>query len=281
MSYHETLSFHNLEQVDKPKYAVFCDFDETYFAHSITDESRKALIDLETFIHSHHLDKKILLGWVTGSSLSAVLTKMKRGGFRYLPHFIASNLGTEITFFSKEGQIPDNEWEERLRQSGFTYETVKQLKNILDEKYGITLIPQTQHGYSGYKVNYYYTSVNESADQRALDVIRDLAAEHQIGVNINRCNPLAGDPENSYDVDFIPLQTGKPYIVDFILEQFKIRKEHSFAFGDSGNDVEMLKKVDHGYLVGNATAEAKLLHSRITQGSYTTGILEVLKAHIQ
>lgn len=67
MSYHETLSFHTLRQVNKPKYAVFCDFDETYFAHSITDESRKALMDLETFIHSHHLDHKILLGWVTGS----------------------------------------------------------------------------------------------------------------------------------------------------------------------------------------------------------------------
>ena len=60
MSYHETLSFHTLQQANKPKYAVFCDFDETYH-HSITDESRKALMDLETFIHSHHLDHKILL----------------------------------------------------------------------------------------------------------------------------------------------------------------------------------------------------------------------------
>ena len=115
MSYHETLSFHTLQHVNKPKYAVFCDFDETYFAHSITDESRKALMDLETFIHSHHLDHKILLGWVTGSSLSSVLAKMKRGGFRYLPHFVASDLGTDITYFSGEGQVSDKDWEARLQ----------------------------------------------------------------------------------------------------------------------------------------------------------------------
>ena len=53
---------------------------------------------------------------------------------------------------------------------------------------------------------------------------------------------MAGDPENSYDVDFIPLRTGKPYIVDFILDKFAIERENSFAFGDSGNDVDMLKK---------------------------------------
>ncbi|MDI5788111.1 HAD family hydrolase [Bacillus licheniformis] len=45
-------------------------------------------------------------------------------------------------------------------------------------------------------------------------------------------------------MDFIPLRTGKPYIVDFILDKFAIERENSFAFGDSGNDVDMLKKPD-------------------------------------
>ena len=281
MSYHETLSFHTLQQVNKPKYAVFCDFDETYFAHSITDESRKARMDLETFIHSNHLDHKILLGWVTGSSLSSVLAKMKRGGFRYLPHFVASDLGTEITYFSEEGQVSDKDWEARLQESNFSHDLVEEIKQTLSKKYEIELVPQTQHGFSRYKINYYYRSSDENTDKRALEAIRRLAREHEIGVNINRCNPLAGDPENSYDVDFIPLRTGKPYIVDFILNKFAIERENSFAFGDSGNDVDMLKKTGHGYLVGNATAEAKSLHSRMTEGSYTAGILEVLKAHIK
>lgn len=114
---------------------------------------------------------------------------MKRGGFRYLPHFVAGDLGTEITYFSEEGQVSDKDWEARLQESNFSHDLVEEIKQTLSKKYEIALVPQTQHGFSRYKINYYYKSLEESTDKRALEAIRRLAREHGIGVNINRRNP--------------------------------------------------------------------------------------------
>lgn len=58
---------------------------------------------------------------------------------------------------------------------------------------------------------------------------------------------------------------------------YKVPLTNTIAFGDSGNDVEMLKTVQHGYLLANATAEARSLHNKVTQSVYSKGILEVLK----
>ncbi|MCI4170580.1 HAD family hydrolase, partial [Bacillus spizizenii] len=60
-------------------------------------------------------DGELLIGWVTGSSIESILDKMERGKFRYFPHFLASDLGTEITYFSEHnfGQ-QDHEWNSRI-----------------------------------------------------------------------------------------------------------------------------------------------------------------------
>lgn len=107
--------------------------------------------------------------------------------------------------------------------------------------------------------------------------IKEIAEQYQVGVNINRCNPLAGDPEDCYDVDFIPIGTGKDEFVKFILGKYDLRRENAIAFGDSGNDLKMLKAVQHGYLIQNATEEAKKAHSMLVQGEYSIGILNTLK----
>ncbi|PGE98030.1 HAD family hydrolase, partial [Bacillus pseudomycoides] len=47
--------------------------------------------------------------------------------------------------------------------------------------------------------------------------------------------------------------------------------------GDSGNDLKMLQAVKFGYLLENATSEAKNGHERLTIGSYSEGILNTIK----
>lgn len=45
---------------------------------------------------------------------------MKKGGIQYFPHFVASGLGTEITYFDSNGTIIDDQiWEERIIEGGF------------------------------------------------------------------------------------------------------------------------------------------------------------------
>lgn len=87
--------FQLLPNVEDPKYIVFCDFDETYYPHSMSHERQKDLYELENYLEAKSINEELVFGWVTGSSTESILHKMEQGGFRFFPHFIASDLGTE------------------------------------------------------------------------------------------------------------------------------------------------------------------------------------------
>ncbi|WP_426982777.1 HAD-IIB family hydrolase [Bacillus cabrialesii] len=275
------LEYKTLSMVEHPKYIVFCDFDETYFPHTIDEQKQQDIYELEDYLEQKSKAGELLIGWVTGSSIESILDKMGRGKFRYFPHFIASDLGTEITYFSEHnfGQ-QDNEWNSRINEE-FSKEKIEILVKQLHENHNILLNPQTQLGTSRYKHNFYYQEQDEISDKKNLLVIEKICEEYGVSVNINRCNPLAGDPEDSYDVDFIPMGTGKNEIVKFMLEKYNLNTEKAIAFGDSGNDVRMLQAVGNGYLLKNATQEAKNLHQLITDSEYSKGITNTLKKLIR
>lgn len=272
--------FKTLPEVENPKYIVFSDFDETYFPHQLTHERKGHIQALEETIIEKSKKSGLVFGLVTGSSIEAVFEKMHRGGFQYFPHFIASDLGTEIRYFNnlKQGKI-DEEWLSRIANGEYHPDKIKEIINLLAGK-NIILDSQSQMGVSKYKSNYYYFCKNEEEDQINLKYIRQIAKDFKIGININRCNPLAGDPENAYDIDFIPLGTGKDEIVKYILSKFKVDSQNGIAFGDSGNDLKMLQAVKHGFLLENATSEAKKGHELLTIGSYSEGIRNTINALI-
>ncbi|MCK0470581.1 HAD-IIB family hydrolase [Alkalihalobacillus sp. APA_J-10(15)] len=259
------------------KYIIFFDFDETYFPHDCTDELLRNLNELEDYLQFLVLDQSIKIVWVTGSDLSQIAHKMKRANMSYSPHVIASNLGTELYNVSEKGELLLNEdWEHRLKNVYFSSRAVKELENELSHVYNIKLVEQTQFGQKGYKWNYYYFEESKTKSQYDLKIIRHLAKLNELGMNISKCNPKAGDPENAYDIDFIPLNMGKKEIVEFMIRYYQVSLSNTIAFGDSGNDLEMLKTVQHGYLLENATEEAKRFHDQITDSHYSLGILEVL-----
>ncbi len=267
--------------VAEPKYVVFTDFDETYLAHQNTDCHQNDLQELEEYLLNETYHKQIFFGWVTGSSLTSVFDKINRCGLRLLPHFIASSLGTELIYFNqKQSGQKDKTWENNLIKTGFSDILVHDLVSFLKLD-NINLIPQPQIEDSRFLKNYYYHQQNTLLDAQALSKIKDLVNKAGIAVNISQCNPLSGDPNNCYDVDFIPAGTGKKQIVNFILNQTNVSYQNSIAFGESGNDIEMLQTVRHGYLVGNSTNEAKKLHSQIEENEYAKGILSVLKKLIK
>ncbi|MFJ7747085.1 HAD-IIB family hydrolase [Peribacillus sp. NPDC097295] len=273
--------FISLSPVDRPKYIIFSDFDETYYPHNMNDMRQKELYELEEYLKEKSIDGELLFGWVTGSSMEMVLNKMKKGNLRYFPHFIASDLGTEINYFSEcnLGE-PDLEWNSRLKNSEFSKEKIEEIVDYL-WNINIFLNPQTQLGGSQYKRNYYYKVQNDIADKENLLAIKTIGEQYGVSVNINRCNPLAGDPEDSYDVDFIPNGTGKDEIVRFMLDKYNLTSKYAIAFGDSGNDLSMLRTVGQGYLLENATQEAKNAYGRQTKEQYSQGITKTLKSIIK
>ena len=64
-----------------------------------------------------------------------------------------------------------------------------------------------------------------------------------------------------------------------LLKQYGISADEAMAFGDQWNDLEMLKSVKYGYLMGNATDELKkeFPKDRITLTNDEDGIYEVIK----
>ena len=74
-------------------------------------------------------------------------------------------------------------------------------------------------------------------------------------------------------------EVNKGLTVKVMLEKYNISPQNTMAFGDQWNDLEMLKFVKYGYLMGNATEELKKEFSsdRITLSNDEDGIYEVLK----
>ena len=63
---------------------------------------------------------------------------MKKGGIQYFPHFVASGLGTEITYFGSNGTIIDDQiWEERIIEGGFDSSKIERILKLLESKYEI------------------------------------------------------------------------------------------------------------------------------------------------
>ncbi|GAK12337.1 HAD-IIB family hydrolase [Geomicrobium sp. JCM 19039] len=249
------------------EHIIYSDLDETYYCH--THHPAKALHAFEDFLAKR---QNVLFGLVTGSSIMSALQKLE-SGHHYMPHFIASDLGTEIYWINESGILErDEQWLKHIHDSTFNDRVAKFV-----EETDVSLHSQTQHSPSSYKRNYYYYMIDEENDRKNLASLSQLATSNHLNLNMNRCNPLAGDPEHAYDIDFTPLGTGKKAVVHFINQMFSIEFEHTLAFGDSGNDLEMVKAVRHGYLLANATDEAKRRHENITEHRYTKGMLGVLQ----
>lgn len=247
---------------------VCFDFDETYFPHACTEEQLADVRRLEDFLEQHA--ERFSTMWVTGSSFADLAEKTMRASMRYWPHRIASSLGTELYRVNTSGTLKRDDAFSQLFPDDFS----DRVGRVVDMMRSVAIVLEAQPG-AGTNVwmqNYYYHDHQEAAFERIREATRTVG----IAVNISRCNPLAGDPDGSYDIDFIPEGAGKTAVVEYVCDRFSFRAEDAYAFGDSGNDLGMLKRVGNGYVLGNGTEQAKRAHQRVTEKSYAAGILEVL-----
>lgn len=259
-------------------YLLFFDFDETYYPHARTRELIKQMHQLENYLFELTNRHNIKIGWVTGSDIQEIMYKMELANMNFSPHFIGCNLGTELFHINKQGILKsDSSWEKKLEKTTFSSSTVLSVLAELSHQYAIELVEQTRLKQKTYKWNYYYHITSKAKSVYDLNIIKHIAKNYGIGLNINRCNPKAGDPANAFDVDFIPLGTGKSEVVQFMTNFYNVPIEKTIAFGDSGNDIDMLKAVNRGFLLANGTKEAKSLYSNVTTLPYAKGIITTLE----
>ncbi|WP_029513490.1 HAD family hydrolase [Mycoplasmopsis primatum] len=79
---------------------------------------------------------------------------------------------------------------------------------------------------------------------------------------------------NSIYTDINPLGVSKWHGMQEFLKMYNLENCTIYAFGDSGNDVEILKHADYGYAMGNATADAKAVATEII-GDYNSGAIGI------
>ena len=248
------------------------DFDETYFPHACTSDQLASVRRLEDFLerYSHQLSTM----WVTGSSLKSLREKVDRANLRFWPHRIASSLGTELYRIDGNGTF----FVEEPYQASFPSDFISRVERICARaiKIKIELEEQPGNGSSPWIRSYYARDRGESWKE----TLRLLTDEEGIAVNISQCNPNAGDPADAFDIDFYPIHAGKVSSIEYVCATSSFIREDTYAFGDSGNDVFMLAHVGNGYLVKNATNQAKQIHPKVTTKPYAEGILEVLEADV-
>ncbi|GAA4872901.1 HAD family hydrolase [Saccharopolyspora cebuensis] len=251
---------------------VFCDFDATFWDHREPDRTVADIERLDLLIKAW--PGRLLFGWVTGSSVAGALDLVRGAGLDFLPDFVSGDLGTDLRFREAGALVADRQWRHRLGTSGFTHRSVAEIVATFEAARGIRLVPQ-QPEFPAFKCGYYLPP--EGAD--AANHLVELAAGKGVAVNLNRCNPDAGDPPGFFDVDFVPVGTGKAETVTYVLAGLD-RATESFGFGDSGNDLAMLHNVDFPWLVANATEEAKRAGFPVTHRSCLGGVLDVLEGSL-
>ncbi len=77
--------------------------------------------------------------------------------------------------------------------------------------------------------------------------------------------------------DVIPSGGGKPVGMKHALEHFGLTMEEAMAFGDGGNDIDMLKAAKIGVAMGNANDKVKAAADYVTDDCDRDGIVTALK----
>ena len=91
---------------------------------------------------------------------------------------------------------------------------------------------------------------------------------------LDNYNLIERDP-NFYEVT--PRSCSKGDAVNWLLEYYGLGKEDSFGFGDSENDMEMLKTVGHAIVMGQAAENIKRQAEYVTDSPAEDGIYNAMK----
>lgn len=81
--------------------------------------------------------------------------------------------------------------------------------------------------------------------------------------------------DNFYEV--IPEECSKGKAIDFLLDRLKINREDSYGFGDSENDLEMLKAVGNRIVMGHAPEIVQKQADYVTASASMDGIEQAMK----
>ncbi|MEG0275596.1 MAG: Cof-type HAD-IIB family hydrolase [Coprobacillus sp.] len=83
-----------------------------------------------------------------------------------------------------------------------------------------------------------------------------------------------------YCVDLIPQQTNKGVGIQFLMDRYQLKSEEVMAFGDAGNDEEMLQVAGYGYVMENAKDEFKKKFKYRAPSNHQQGVLTIIEKYL-
>jgi len=262
-----------LPSVAHPKYLICSDLDATYLAHGETAQQRAERLALEDLLSILAQDHAALFCIVTGSSLLNVESKIRKYHLQMMPHFLASGLGSDLVIFNQQRQQfePYAPWFDQLNIKSLNQQDIDDIITTLRHEHNvqISLQPALQQGA---RSRSYWLRTDHQDTDVVVDDLRQLAHQAGLYVNASQGSAHASDAADMMNIDFVPETCGKQATATFLVNNFGIAHERTFAFGDSGNDLNMLRYVQHGMLVYNATEEAKRHFSQVSHYTFAKAI---------
>ena len=90
--------------------------------------------------------------------------------------------------------------------------------------------------------------------------------------------PVVPMPDN---IDLIAPGKNKGTAIALLQERWGINPSECLAFGDGGNDIEMMKQVEYSYAMKNASDELKAAAKYSTSTNNEDGVLEIIERYLQ
>lgn len=97
--------------------------------------------------------------------------------------------------------------------------------------------------------------------------------EEEFFKNMPNCRGVRWNP---FFVDVIPEEGGKRKGLEAVLDYFGFSKDEAMAFGDGGNDIEMIEFVKYGVAMGNSGEDVKKAAMYVTDDIDNEGVYSAL-----
>ncbi len=219
-----------VKQFATARHYLICDIDDTLTGD---DHAMRQLTDL---INDRD---DILFGIATGRNLQSARAFLEESMLPD-PSLLITSVGTRIDYnFGRFNQ--DAHWHRHI-QFRWQPQEIRALLDQID-----WLEPQEAEAQTHDKISYYLDRPVPTAARSIKTLLRKSSLQARVVVSRNRC------------VDVLPVRASKGHALRYVSWRFGIDMAHVLTAGDSGNDIDMLRGLSRGIVVGNYSKEMGVL----------------------
>jgi len=228
------------EKMDDKAFIFFTDLDDTLFGN---EEYLQEFY--EHWIPNCLFDVQKKLIYTTGRSYLSFCKLEQTSEIIYPEYLICSN-GTEIYHFDGETNEYklDQEWNENIMINWNHDLVLKEFQNVS------WLLPNHNSPHDSKSLRFYAEHEDIQEKLKDLEEIEARLAKNEIFISI-----YYSGHEKKRMLDVNSKRAGKGNASLYLMKKMGFKPEWTFGFGDSNNDLDLIRKCGKGILVGNSQKE--------------------------